>query len=186
DLRAVLGAATITWRYSCSFERLVEQTQRPVEEFLQASKRASNCRVRVSRRRKQLIVYYTAPAIRRTWWADAESFANNLLSLANSGVLEDWADGITVEQVRRISDVASEIRIKHSWLPGDVLLVDNTRVMHGREAWSGDIRKINVRMLTLDATADTGTQAGRMVRWRRMRDSNSRGVAPNTHSKRAP
>jgi hypothetical protein len=57
-----------------------------------------------------------------------------------------------VDELRRIE---AEVTLDVPWRPGDVLIVDNTRFLHGRRAFSDLRREIYVRLcagLRADAT----------------------------------
>jgi len=46
--------------------------------------------------------------------------------------------------LRRVADVAADpaLRLTHRWRPGDVIVVDNTRFLHGREGFEGTGRHL--------------------------------------------
>jgi alpha-ketoglutarate-dependent taurine dioxygenase len=151
DLQEVLRSTVVHWRYRCSFDRLVEQTQRPLAEFLEWCARAPDCAVEVDDKQRSLSIAYSAPAIRTTQWTRRPAFANNLLSLAGSGVLADWVDDLDPQILATVEEIAEKQTYRHAWQTDDVLIVDNTRSMHGRAAWTGGTREVRVRMLTSES-----------------------------------
>jgi alpha-ketoglutarate-dependent taurine dioxygenase len=113
-------------------------------------------------------VEYVSSAIRKGHSAGGDVFINNLLVIHSAeqairaGVaaeiidlprnacplvvrLEDGSE-IPAALVEEIEETANEISIKHAWRKGDVLLVDNTRILHGRKKCQGSGRNIYVRM----------------------------------------
>ncbi len=85
-------------------------------------------------------IYYSfrVPAARKTLFTDRIAFANSILGPSYNYELpkitfvgdEEIAQPIMEEVVRVTEEMTEEI----NWQDGDVLLVDNTRVMHGRRA----------------------------------------------------
>lgn len=81
---------------------------------------------------------FTRPVLEKTLFQDRGAFANFLLfardylRLAHIPLLEDrpFSDAI-VDEVR---SVARRLTYSHRWQQGDVLLLDNSRFMHGRKA----------------------------------------------------
>ena len=67
---------------------------------------------------------------------------------AEPATIVRWEDGSEVshELMREIGAVAKQLTVEVQWERGDVLMVDNTRVMHGRRDWPDSGRVILVRM----------------------------------------
>ncbi len=80
-------------------------------------------------------------------------FINNILPLLD-GIVGDtesrvsWADGseISAALAAELRAIAAELTIPIAWQAGDVLLLDNTRWLHGRRAYSDARRDIHVRL----------------------------------------
>jgi alpha-ketoglutarate-dependent taurine dioxygenase len=53
---------------------------------------------------------------------------------------------ITDDIVAELNEVAERITTEISWQTGDILMVDNTRIRHGRRAFSDTQRDIYVRL----------------------------------------
>jgi alpha-ketoglutarate-dependent taurine dioxygenase len=64
------------------------------------------------------------------------------------GILVRWEDGLEIESdiIDQIDVACTRNEVAVPWSQGDVLLVDNRSVMHGRRASDGKDRKILVRM----------------------------------------
>lgn len=113
-------------------------------------------------------VEYVSSAVRRGPRAGGDVFINNLLvihtaeqairaGLAAEVVelprnacplvvrLEDGSQ-IPAALVEEIERAADGITFKHAWRKGDVLLIDNTRILHGRKKCADSARNIYVRM----------------------------------------
>ncbi len=58
---------------------------------------------------------------------------------------EDDAD-IPEEVMSEINEIAQKITTEIAWQQGDILMIDNTRVLHGRRAFSDEKREIYIRL----------------------------------------
>jgi hypothetical protein len=67
-----------------------------------------------------------------------------------------WDDGSRIDPVilKQIGKACARNEIPISWQKGDILMVDNRSIMHGRRQSSGRDRKILVRMGALKANGD--------------------------------
>jgi alpha-ketoglutarate-dependent taurine dioxygenase len=102
-----------------------------------------------------VITEYTCPAVVDTKWGGHRGFVNSMLlvlwqeeelGMKRSLVrLEDDSriPDETIKDIRKVSDALTR---EISWRPGDITMIDNTRVMHGRRAFSDPQRQIYVRM----------------------------------------
>lgn len=45
-----------------------------------------------------------------------------------------------------LNEIAERISIEISWQKGDILMIDNTRIMHGRRAFEDKQRDIYIRL----------------------------------------
>lgn len=83
-------------------------------------------------------------------------FINNLLPFAlrmirepeRTGASVRFADGetIPVDWVLTMESVANEIARPVSWQAGDIVIVDNSRILHGRRALTDSERTVYIRM----------------------------------------
>lgn len=96
--------------------------------------------------RRTIYLEYVCPAIVRTRFGAIEAFANSLVSeRANTlGPLMRFSDGesITEADIDEIQLALHECRETISWQSGDLAMIDNSRFMHGRTAYSDQRRKI--------------------------------------------
>jgi alpha-ketoglutarate-dependent taurine dioxygenase len=143
--RSALEAAAIVWEHEAPVAQLVEQTQRPLQDFLDACEAQTDCRVRVEQ--DVVRVRYTAPAVRRARFDGAPTLANNLIPIWRSGALAAACPGLDAAVVERMARAAPGVTVRHRWHDGDVVVIDNTRVMHGRAAFTAGTRRILVRMV---------------------------------------
>jgi alpha-ketoglutarate-dependent taurine dioxygenase len=149
ESRAALAASTIEWRHECRIEELEAQTQQPVDRFVRWCERADDCDVSVDEAADRIRIRYVAPTIRTTWWGGQDAFANNLIPINQQGVLASASPGLDPRHVEAAELRAAQISVAHRWQPQDIALIDNTRMMHARNPWSG-VRHLRVRMLTVE------------------------------------
>lgn len=82
---------------------------------------------------------FTRPALHRPMFADALAFGNFLLFARFNNGRTDFPlldDGQPVPEswLQAIKAAGDRISVPIAWQPGDVLMLDNTRFMHGRSA----------------------------------------------------
>jgi alpha-ketoglutarate-dependent taurine dioxygenase len=99
--------------------------------------------------------YYKPAVVPRTRFGDAKAFVNSILiqhwqeeSLGRKNALVRLEDDSRIpdaalEEVKRVS---AELTEKLPWGSGDFVVVDNTRMMHGREEFNDPEREVYVRM----------------------------------------
>lgn len=99
----------------------------------------------------QLSLEYTIPAFTRP------RFGGGLVYAASSSITGGYdqiectfADGTPISDDLRedVSETANRLEIAVPWQPGDVVMIDNTRVMHGRRPFTGTSREIYTRFAT--------------------------------------
>jgi hypothetical protein len=98
---------------------------------------------------------FTCPAIVDTKWGGHRGFVNSMLlvlwqeeALGMKRSLVRLEDGskIPADVVKEIRAVSDALTREIVWNPGDIAMIDNTRVMHGRRAFNDPNRQIYVRM----------------------------------------
>lgn len=147
--RGVLERTSILWEHCAPVGEIEAQTQRSVTDFVEACRLRPSCTVTVQD--GEVHLRYSAPAVRHTRFPGEPALANNLIPIWAAGLLQSACPGLPTEVVQRMADQAEAMCVLHEWEPGDVVLIDNTRVMHGRTAFRSGTRKILVRMLAVAA-----------------------------------
>ncbi|HKV92754.1 MAG TPA: DUF6525 family protein [Candidatus Angelobacter sp.] len=100
---------------------------------------------------------FTTPCITATRWGGYKAFCNSLLihhfRLQSKYFAKDrfsvaLADDslFPADVLTQISAHADDLTVKVKWEPGDILIVDNSRFMHGRRAFQDSSRKILICM----------------------------------------
>jgi len=92
-----------------------------------------------------ITIEYSISAINRTKYGAAEAFANSVIVEETSSHFED---GTPIPQSLRLElfALACQRAFYLKWHPGDILMVDNSRIMHGREPFGDNSRRIHVRL----------------------------------------
>lgn len=89
---------------------------------------------------------YVCSAVVKTRFGGEEAFANSLLSERTNtlGELMSFDDGSAIpgSVVTEIEGAMEELTEAISWQPGDLAFIDNSRYMHGRNAYTDPRRKI--------------------------------------------
>jgi len=98
---------------------------------------------------QSIILEYISPAIIPSKCGKYQVFINSLLPTKqlspNILKFEDDSD-IPEEVVSELNKIAEKITTEISWQKGDILMIDNTRILHGRRAFSDDQRDIYIRL----------------------------------------
>lgn len=94
-------------------------------------------------------------AVVRPRWTDRKAFVNSIpivmwqeddLKIKRSVVRMADGSPIPRDVVDEMWDVCNANTHNISWQAGDLVMIDNTRMMHGRRAFTGTQRQISVRM----------------------------------------
>jgi alpha-ketoglutarate-dependent taurine dioxygenase len=95
---------------------------------------------------KLLVLKHLVPAVMASRFNGRLAFSNNLLNRRFSSFVQ-FEDYSTVEEelLCEVDAIAAPITYPLTWEAGDVLLVDNERVLHGRHAHNDPMREIHVR-----------------------------------------
>lgn len=92
---------------------------------------------------------FICPAIHPSRCGKYPTFINSLLAakhINSNALCFDDDSEITDDIVSELNEVAERITTEISWQTGDILMVDNTRIMHGRRAFSDRQRDIYLRL----------------------------------------
>jgi len=106
---------------------------------------------------QKVAIRYTVPACPRVTFSDERAFANNLLASMQYRTIQleqiqRFAPGLDEEAVREALEASFSGARWIAWRPGDLVVVDNSRVMHGREPLTNvSDRRIMVVMLRRNA-----------------------------------
>ena len=93
---------------------------------------------------------FIAPAIHKSRTGEGYVFINSLLAVKHASSTSAYFDDdseITEEIISELNQIAEKITIEISWETGDILMIDNTRIMHGRRAFDdNEKRDIYIRL----------------------------------------
>jgi alpha-ketoglutarate-dependent taurine dioxygenase len=97
---------------------------------------------------------FQCSALARPLYTDRPAFVNNILPVCvqeangNTHSLVRFADESRIphDVIAEITEVADKLTLPVAWEAGDLIMVDNSRLMHGRHAFNDTQREINVRM----------------------------------------
>lgn len=92
---------------------------------------------------------YICSAIHPSRCGEYTVFINSLLPtkhLAPNKISFDDNSEISDDIVSEITEIAERLTTDITWQKGDILMVDNTRIMHGRRAFSDNQRDIYIRL----------------------------------------
>jgi hypothetical protein len=94
---------------------------------------------------------YAAPAVRPIRFDRSDAFANSVMqSLARPEALDSQTGhrcAIPDDIVQHVRSTAAELTVSIEWQRGDIVLLDNTRVMHGRRSYDDERRDLKVRCI---------------------------------------
>jgi alpha-ketoglutarate-dependent taurine dioxygenase len=96
--------------------------------------------------REELYLEYLCPAVMRTRYGGVEAFANSMMSEWKNTLRElmTFDDGtpITPDIVAHVKDALDRCTESIDWQPGDLVFIDNSRFLHGRNPFQDTGRKI--------------------------------------------
>lgn len=101
----------------------------------------ASCPYRFRRIDGEVVRYFSRPALHRPMFIDEPAFGNFLLfarfnhNRIGYPLLDDGSV-VPDEWLFAIRDIGAELTAEIAWRPGDLLMLDNTRFMHGRTAIS--------------------------------------------------
>ncbi|WP_445628375.1 TauD/TfdA family dioxygenase [Nostoc sp. DSM 114167] len=98
---------------------------------------------------KSILLEYISPAIIPSRCGKYQVFINSLLPTKQlSPKILNFEDDseIPEEVVSELNEVAEKITTEISWQKGDILMIDNTRILHGRRSFVDDQRDIYIRL----------------------------------------
>lgn len=101
---------------------------------------------------------YSCDAVPRTRYSGRPAFANSMFVDPPHTL-----DGRELSQVERrdVFRVVSSHIVRHEWRSGDVLMIDNSRYLHGRSAFRDESRQVVVRL----GFTSSGDAPGPLIGW---------------------
>jgi hypothetical protein len=102
---------------------------------------------------QSISIEYVCSAVVKTQYSHQDAFANSLLNLHTStGENVKFADGSLIPDsvISEIKEVTGRLTEAVRWQSGDLVMVDNSRFMHGRRAFNDNRRQIFVILSELN------------------------------------
>jgi alpha-ketoglutarate-dependent taurine dioxygenase len=98
---------------------------------------------------RSILFQYICPVVIPSRCGKYQVFINSLLPAMqlNPDVLKfDDDSEIPDELIDELNGIAERITTNIDWKKGDILMIDNTRIMHGRRAFKDETREIYIRL----------------------------------------
>lgn len=91
-----------------------------------------------------LLIYLAEWAINSGWFAENVSGMQN----ASPQLLVRMSDGSPIPEdiIEELCQISDKLTVDIQWEKGDIIMIDNTKILHGRREATGSNRKIFVRM----------------------------------------
>ncbi|HEY9740471.1 MAG TPA: TauD/TfdA family dioxygenase [Coleofasciculaceae cyanobacterium] len=110
--------------------------------------------LKIDRKTQSISTEYIHPAVIKSRWGGQEVFINNILpvewqeSSGKKTSIVRLEDGLKIpdEVILEIKDVTARLTQLISWQSGDIVMIDNTRILHGRRAFTDQRRELYTRM----------------------------------------
>jgi alpha-ketoglutarate-dependent taurine dioxygenase len=133
--------------------QVIYQTQN-IEEARQFAE-GNGLRVKVDDATKTLHTEYIIPAVMKSRWGKHDVYINNLLpvlwqeSMGRKTSIVRFEDGSTIPPsvVDEVAAIQARLIYPIPWQKQDFVMVDNTRVAHGRRAFEDQERSVHLRMV---------------------------------------
>ena len=121
-----------------------------VEQFC----KENDLELTIDRNTQSITTKYVHPAVIKSRWGGQDVFINNILpvewqeSHGKKASIVRFEDDSRIpdEVVLEIKDVTDRLTQLISWQSGDIVMIDNTRILHGRRAFTDQRREIYTRM----------------------------------------
>jgi alpha-ketoglutarate-dependent taurine dioxygenase len=107
--------------------------------------------IAVEFKNSELIAKYVVSAIKKTRYGGHEAFVNSIdlaLDYPEYGMTFEDGKPLPSKVKRSVRATAKRIALPLAWQTGDFAVVDNSRVMHGREAYKDPARDVQSRYAT--------------------------------------
>jgi hypothetical protein len=102
---------------------------------------------------QSLSIEYVCSAVVKSKYGHQDAFANSLINLyASTGENVKFADGSLIPEpvISEIKEVTARLTEAVQWQSGDLVMVDNSRFMHGCRAFNDNRRQIFVILSELN------------------------------------
>lgn len=118
--------------------------------------RSGGISVEIDRQEKVLHTQYICPAVITSRWGGHRAYINNMLTvlwqervlgLTKSIVRFEDGSEIPDELVQDVRRVQQELVQEIAWTAGDIAMLDNTRILHGRHEFDDPERDVYLRMV---------------------------------------
>lgn len=121
---------------------------------LQAVCKENDLRLVHNKADNSIVTEYVGSAVGRSLYRNEEVFVNNILTV----IAQEEAGGVSslvrfeddskipADVIKEIREVTDRCTIDVGWQESDVVMFDNTQLMHGRKAFNDQQREIYVRM----------------------------------------
>jgi alpha-ketoglutarate-dependent taurine dioxygenase len=114
----------------------------------------SDLNLKVDSSTQLITTEFIQSALVKTKWSNQDAFVNSILSVewqeahgkTDSLIRLEDDSKIPEEVMQEIKEVTSRLTRKISWNKGDIVMMDNTRMLHGRKAFSDQKREVYIRM----------------------------------------
>lgn len=162
-VRSFLAEETLVWRFVLPIERWsvmfgtdsLEQVTRRIKELMERFGSSATYEFTFTED-DELDGTYRAPFVSPTFWDGVSAFSNSLMYWYNNQgpfiakrlhhVTLSNGERIPEDVIKTVEECAEKLLVETAWNQGDIVLVDNSRVMHGRRAIVDPQRKVLVRL----------------------------------------
>ena len=116
---------------------------------------ANGLRVEIDSLTQAFKTEYIYPAVIKSMWNDHSVYINNILpvmwqeSMGRETSIVRFEDGSKIPQevIDEVVAIQSRLIVPIAWQKGDFVMIDNTRCLHGRRAFSDTNREVYLRMV---------------------------------------
>ncbi len=135
--REALAGRRVTYREETPMEAFTDWLGIPPPDDATLAMISADSPFRFERQGHRIFRTFSRPFLHRPLFGDGLVFANFLLFarfMLNTREYPTFEDGSIIpdEVVAEIKDVSDRLTVAHAWRRGDVLMLDNSRFLHGR------------------------------------------------------
>jgi alpha-ketoglutarate-dependent taurine dioxygenase len=137
-------------KYQVHWEKQIWTKQYKTDDFEQLKQICEDNEIHLKINPDESVdLHYICPAIHPSRSGESMIFINSLLASKNlnpNGVCFEDGSQIDDQIMGELNQIAEKITVEVCWQKGDILMVDNTRIMHGRRAFTDRDRAIYIRL----------------------------------------